>query len=159
MPKPPPGREPDPMASVVDRLLAQLPGLKGEPASVQGSFGPFPTVVGGTPSTRTLQKPTQRELIGVWIRVFLGLTLGIMMAAWPYSRICGTPLLGYLGAVVAVGLAGGWAAAAAWRFRSGLAHVLSLILLLYGIMLAIAELLPRTGYALNQATWRCVLPG
>lgn len=155
MAKTPPGREPDPMARVVDRLLAQLPGLQGEPAAVRASVTPFPTVVGGGSSSRAALDPTQSEVIGVWIRLVLGLSLGIMMGSWPYSRACGFPLFGYFGAVIIVMLAGGWAALAAWRFRSGLAHVVSLLLVLYGIALASAEVFPRSGYAVDRATWFC----
>jgi hypothetical protein len=78
-----------------------------------------------------------------------------MMAGWPYLRTCGFPLFGYLGAVVTVIMAGGWAAVASWRYRSALAHVVSLILVFYGMTLVVAELLPRTGYAVDQATWQC----
>jgi hypothetical protein len=157
MPKPPPGREPDPMARVVDRLLAQLPGLQGEPALSQGSRSRFPTVVGHASATPRLQEATQSELIGVWMRLLLGLSLGMMMARWPYSRTCGLPLFGYLSAVVTVMLAGVWAAAAAWKFRTALAHIVALILVVYSVLLVAAELLPRTGYALYQATWLCPL--
>jgi hypothetical protein len=87
--------------------------------------------------------------------VLLGLSLGVMLAAWPYLQTCGEPLLGYLGAVCTVVTAGGWAAVAAWRHRAGLAHIVSLILVFYGIMLAAAVVLPRTGYAVDQATWVC----
>jgi hypothetical protein len=164
MPKPPPGREPDPMASVVDRLLAQLPGLQGAPVVAPERPSQFPAVVGrastvvGRASTRQTQAPTQSEVIGVWIRVLLGLSLGFMMARWPYLQTCGAPLLGYLSAVGTIMLAGGWAAVAAWRHRAGLAHIVSLILVFYGILLAAAEVLPRTGYVERQATWVCEDP-
>jgi hypothetical protein len=46
-------------------------------------------------------------------------------------------------------------AIAAWRNRIALAHVLSLNLILYGLMLAMAEILPRTGYAMRHASWQC----
>lgn len=159
MPKPPPGPEPDPMARVVDRLLAQLPGLQAEPVYAQPSTNRFPALVGrsstsATP-TRRLHEPTQSEVIGVWIRVILGLSLGIMMSGWPYATTCGLPLFGYFSAVITVMLAGLWAAMAAWRFRSGLAHVVALVLLLYGLTLGMAEVLPRTGYAAEPATWFC----
>jgi hypothetical protein len=36
-----------------------------------------------------------------------------------------------------------------------LVHLLALILVLYGVMLGGAELLPRTGYAVDQANWVC----
>jgi hypothetical protein len=78
-----------------------------------------------------------------------------MMAAWPYGRSCGLPLLFYLGAILIVIVSGAWAAAASWRYRIGLAHIVSLTVLLYGITIAAAELLPRTGYAVNHASWQC----
>jgi hypothetical protein len=148
------------MARVVDRLLAQLPGLQVEPVYSPASKGTsrFPAVVGGSASgtvTRRLHEPTQSEVIGVWIRVILGLSLGIMMSRWPYATTCGLPLFGYFSAVLTVILAGLWAATAAWRFRSGLAHVVALVLLVYGLALGMAEVLPRTGYAMDQATWLC----
>lgn len=146
------------MARVVDRLLAQLPGLQAEPAYSQASASRFPAVVGGTSPARRFDEPTQSETIGVWIRVILGLSLGIMMSSWPYATTCGLPLFGYLSAVSTVMLAGLWAATAAWRFRSGLAHVVALVLLLYGLTLGMAEVLPRTGYAIEQATWLCEEP-
>jgi hypothetical protein len=143
------------MARVVDRLLAQLPGLNAEPIQAHYGATRFPAVVGGTPVTRRLHEPTQGELIGVWIRVILGLSLGLMMSAWPYPTACGLPLFGYLAAVLTIMLAGVWAGVAAWRCQSGLAHIVALVLVLYGMTLATAELLPRTGYALDQATWLC----
>jgi heme A synthase len=91
----------------------------------------------------------------MWFQVLLGLSLGIMMGWWPYSRECGFPLLGYIGAVTTVILAGAWAASASWKLRSGLAHIIALILIFYGVMLAASVLLPRTGYAVDQATWTC----
>jgi hypothetical protein len=154
MPKPSPGHEPDPMASVVDRLLAQLPGLQGQPdlsRTAPRQVGQYATTV----STMRDQSASQRQLLGVWGRVLLGLALGVMMAGWPYLRTCGFPLVGYLGAVVTVIMSGGWAAVASWKYRSALAHLVSLILVVYGITLVVAELLPRTGYAVDQATWQC----
>jgi hypothetical protein len=95
------------------------------------------------------------DLLGPWARLVLGLALGTMMAWWPYPRTCGIPLAGYMTAVFTVVLGGGWAAVSAWRYRASLAHVLSLILVFYGMMLMAAELLPRTGYAVDQANWQC----
>jgi hypothetical protein len=97
----------------------------------------------------------QGQPLGAWIRVLLALALGMTMAGWPYLRTCGLPLFGYLGAVGIVVVAGGWAAVASWRHRIALAHVVSLVLVLYGVMLGLAELLPRIGYAVTHATWQC----
>jgi hypothetical protein len=152
MPKPAPGQQPDPMAGVVDRLLAQLPGLQGASQAPRVAARP-----GGAPGSpiQYLEASPHEDLIGPWGRVVLGLALGTMMAWWPYSRACGFPLAGYLGAITTVIVAGGWAAVGSWRHRTSLAHIVSLIVMLYGVMLGAAELLPRTGYAVDQSTWQC----
>jgi hypothetical protein len=143
------------MAGIVDRLLAQLPGLQGQPEPPR-STPVRPGTYSGLTSTMTrVPESGQPQVIGMWIRVLLGLSLGVMMGWWPYSRVCGLPLLGYLGAVTTVMLAGTLAATASWRVRSGLAHTIALLLVFYGMMLAGSELLPRTGYAVDQATWTC----
>jgi hypothetical protein len=155
MPKPPPG--PDPMARVVDRLLAQLPGLQGGhnpvPEEARRSYMPEPRTTTGA---RLIEPPTP---IGVWGRVVLGVALGVMMTGWPYFKDCGLPLFGYLLAVVAVVTAGGWAAVFAWQQRNAAAHVVALVLLLWGLALTADTLLPRTGYAATPATWQCGEPG
>jgi hypothetical protein len=82
-----------------------------------------------------------------------------MMAAYPYFRECGLPLFGYLCAVVTMVLAGGWVAVLSWQIRNEFAHMLSLALILWGLVLAADVLLPRTGYAAVPATWQCGEPG
>ena len=155
MPKPSSGREPDPMARVVDRLLSQLPGLQGaaEPAPpvFRSATGEIRVASG-----RYVEPPT---LIGLWGRVALGLMLGVMMTAWPYFRECGLPLFGYLAALVAVVVTGGWIAVTAWKLRNGIAHILALVLLFWGLTLTADELLSRTGYVAVQSTWQCGEPG
>ena len=125
------------MSGVVDRLLAQLPGLQGEapsPRAISHQGASF----GSSSSIHTVPPPME-DLLGPWARLLLGLALGTMMAWWPYPRTCGFPLAGYLTAVFTVVLGGGWAAVSAWRYRASLAHVLSLILVFYGMMLVAAE--------------------
>lgn len=155
MPKPVPSRpglQPDPMAGVVDRLLAQLPGLQDANARPAPRAG-LPVTVAGV-ATRN-ESGSQTARLSMWIRVMLGLTLAVTMGSWPYSRECGLQLFSYFGAVSMVSLAGVWAALASWRERGALAHVISLTLILYSILLAASELLPRTGYATEHATWTC----
>jgi heme A synthase len=100
----------------------------------------------------------QRRMLGMWFRVALALSLAVTMGWWPYNRSCGFPLLGYLSAVTTVIVAGIWAAMAAWKVRSGLAHTIALILVLFGFVLAGSELLTRNGYAVDRATWQCEDP-
>lgn len=158
MPKPLPGREPDPMARVVDRLLSQLPGLQGGPdaaATVRRS------AVDTRPyaELRTSQPRSQHAHLGLWIRLVLGLALGAMILGWPYFRGCGLPLFGYLTTVAVVLVVAGWAAVSAWHLRSGIAHILSLMLFFWGAVLTANALLPRTGYAAVSASWQCGEPG
>lgn len=145
------------MAGVVDRLLAQLPGLQQSPTAARTSsrlaFAPVSTTM-ATPVREPTISPGQ--WVGVWGRVLLGLSLGVMMASWPYARSCGLPLFGYLGALFIVILTGLWAASSSWKYRVGLAHIVALCVVLYGITLGAAELLPRTGYAVDHASWQCV---
>jgi hypothetical protein len=151
MPKPTPGPTPDPMAGVVDRLLAQLPGLQGQVAPARMPLRPgVPVMVVGGGRSNIETKP-----LGLWVRVLLGLILAVTMGWWPYSRDCGLPLVSYLAAVSVVLLAGLWSATASWKGRSALAHIISLTVILYGVLLTASELLPRTGYAVQRATWSC----
>jgi hypothetical protein len=77
------------------------------------------------------------------------------MILWPYPHPCGWALLGYLGAVAAVLLAAAWIAFASWRMRNGVAHVLSLVLFYWGLVLAAEQVLPRIGYAADHGAWSC----
>lgn len=90
---------------------------------------------------------TRGALFGVGLRLALAVALGVAIVFWPYRAACGLDLLGYLGAVGTVILAGGWTAVWTWRHRSPRAHVASLLLVGWGLALAAAEILPRAGYA------------
>jgi hypothetical protein len=157
MPKPVPrrGPEPDPMAGIVDRLLAQLPGLQQQPEPSRPAGGLRTTPYFTSTITTSPAAGSQNQVLSVWLRVLLGLSLGIMMEWWPYSRACGLPLFGYLAAVSTVTVSGIWAASGTWRVRTGLGHTLALVLVFYGMLLGASELLPRTGYAVERATWTC----
>ncbi len=163
MPKTPPGRRPDPMAREVDRLLTRLAQI-GPQAHGNGAAHATAPVGGKVTPTQFVgiassdATPTRSRLLALWARVLLGATLGVVMTQWPYPHSCDLPLLGYLGAVTMVILAGSWLAFASWRLRSGPAHILSLILVYWGIVLAAEQALPRIGYAADGASWRCAAP-
>ncbi len=96
---------------------------------------------------------------GVFARLMLAVVLGLAMLFWPYSARCGPGLFAYLFASAMVGVGGVWSAVWTWRHRSSQAHVLSLLLVVWGLVLAGLEVLPRIGYSIpttaHPATWMC----
>jgi hypothetical protein len=154
MPKPSRGAGPDPLAREVDRLLAQLSGIGGHRAEPGSRPDPQRRITRVSTSTST-SAVSRADRAGLWARVGLGAGLGGLMTQWPYPHGCGGPLAGYLGAVSVVVLAGIWIGVVSWRLRSGAAHVLGFLLLLWGILLAAERVLPRVGYAAERASWQC----
>jgi hypothetical protein len=96
---------------------------------------------------------------GVYARLTLAVAVGVGIIFWPYANRCGLGLAGYLGAVAAVIIAGAWSAVWTFRHRAGRAHFLSLLLVLWGLILASIDVLPRIGYAKptteHPASWVC----
>jgi hypothetical protein len=96
---------------------------------------------------------------GVYARLTLAVAVGVGIIFWPYANRCGLGLAGYLGAVGAVVVSGVWSAVWTFRHRAGRAHTLSLLLVLWGLILAGLDVLPRIGYAVptteHPAAWRC----
>lgn len=98
-----------------------------------------------------------------FLRLTLAAALGIGILFWPYPKECGVQLGGYLVAVGGVALAGLWSSVWTWRHRTARAHVLSLMLVVWGLALGAVEVLPRVGYAKPDAVrrggWSCVAAG
>lgn len=133
----------------VDRLLNQLPTHREEQ---QAAAAPkrSPAAV---PAGAAQEGGGSR--LGTWARVALGLLVGIGMPLWPYDHGCGIKLFLYLGGVVTVVVAGVWSGLSSWKRRMGVAHVLSQLLVIWGLVLAARVVLPRVGYAKEAATWFC----
>lgn len=114
-----------------------------------------------TPAARAEAVAVQKSTttLGVMLRLTLATALGVGMVFWPYEVRCGGGLFLYLGAVGVLIGAGVWSAVWSWRHRSGRAHILSLLLGLWGGTLAGLEVLPRLGYAIpteaHPASWMC----
>ncbi len=145
------GRDWDKEMAEVDKLLQKLPYGDPPPSAssaptVKRSAAGAPAVDGG---------PTGREWLGTWSRVVLGLLIGIGMTQWPYTHGCGLRLFFYLIGVVTVIVAGVWSSISSWRRRLGFAHLLAQGLIIWGLVLAAREVLPRVGYARTQAPWLC----
>ena len=93
------------------------------------------------------EKQSRTSTLGVMVRLLLSVALGVGMIFWPYEARCGLGLLGYLLAVGVLIGAGAWSSVWAWRHRAGKAHVLSLLIVVWGTILGAQEILPRVGYA------------
>jgi hypothetical protein len=109
--------------------------------------------------TRIAEVQRTTTTFGVFARLMLAVALGLAMLFWPYSARCGPGLFAFLFASGMVVVGGVWSAVWTWRHRSAQAHVLSLLLVVWGLVLAGLEILPRTGYAApdaqHPATWMC----
>jgi hypothetical protein len=155
----------DAMAREVDKLLRKLPGadpyLRGDPEPPVS--GPRPAVTSGSsPGVRVRSGPrpprpaTRIQQIAVWVRVFLAVLLGVLVLQWPYARACGLGLGLYLTGLFAVLLGGTWGGVWSWRYRMGLAHTASLLVICWGVALGAHEVLQRNGYAATVRTWQCI---
>lgn len=130
----------------VDRLLNQLPTHREEQQAAASAKR--------TPAAPAAAAPEGSRL-GTWARVALGLLVGIGMPLWPYDHGCGIKLFLYLGGVLTVVVAGVWSGLSSWKRRMGVAHALSQLLVIWGLILAAGVVLPRVGYAKEAATWFC----
>ena len=104
----------------------------------------------------------EREATRTWpafLRLALASALGVGILFWPYPKTCGLELFGYLAAVTAVVGGGFWSSVWTWKHRTARAHVLSLLLVIWGLVLGALEVLPHAGYARADATrpagWSC----
>lgn len=80
-------------------------------------------------------------------RLVLVAALGVALALWPYERECGSGLFGFLGVELMIVVGGIWVAFTTWRYRLPRMHTVSLFIILGGLTLLAAEVLPRAGYA------------
>jgi hypothetical protein len=131
---------------------ALLPTQKGKPGRPSKAAPAAPAAADAPPARKT-------STLGVLARLVLAIGLGVAIMFWPYSTKCGLGLFGYLAATLVIIVAGGWSAIWSWRHRSATGHVLSLLLILWGGLLAAQQVLPRVGYAkpdpVHPAFWMC----
>ena len=93
---------------------------------------------------------TRAAVIGSSARLVLVLALGAALVMWPYSRACGSGWFGYVGVEGMIVAGGVWVGITTWRARLAKLHVLSLFVVLAGLVLIAAEVLPRIGYAVSD---------
>ena len=118
----------------------------------------FPEKPGARPSQQA-QVAADRAATSSWpaiLRLVLSVALGVGILFWPYANRCGVGLSGYLVAVAAVVGSGVWSAVWTWKHRTGRAHALSILLIVWGLILGAQDVLPRIGYAKQSLPWSCV---
>jgi hypothetical protein len=134
------------LESMSDSALIPAPAKSAPPAAKAA-------VVAERATTRTWP---------AFVRLALATALAVGILFWPYPSRCGPGLAGYLVAVSAVTVGGLWSSVWTWRHRTARAHVLSLLLVVWGLVLGAMEVLPHMGYAKADVTrpvgWACVAP-
>lgn len=160
-----PDRDWDKELSKIDKQLASLSDdallgptpvqLPGRPASSASPSSPSSSPpahrsaprAAASPQANASAEPKATTSWGVYARLTLSVALGVGMVLWPYPARCGPGLAGYLAAVVVVVTSGIWSSIWTWRHRASHAHMLSLLIILWGLILGSIEVLPRIGYA------------
>jgi hypothetical protein len=145
----------------IDKLIASGPSPAPAQLPAKGkAAGPAPSGgkreagagAGGAGAGRQ-----ERIAVVLWFSLATLMGVGLTFL-WPYARECGLGLGGYLGAIGAFGLASMWSTIWSWRTRNAAVHFLSIGLLGWSAFLGAREVLPRIGYAKQNATWQCVAP-
>jgi hypothetical protein len=126
----------------------------------------IPAAPASAPAAQRTAVAAERESTRTWpafLRLALASALGVGILFWPYPKQCGPELVGYLVAVAAVVVGGLWSSVWTWKHRTARAHVLSLLLVIWGLVLGTIEVLPHVGYAKADPTrpvgWSCAAPG
>jgi hypothetical protein len=135
-----PPRDWDRELADIDRVIDKGPGPAGTPARLPAPGSP-PVHKGSVART--------------WFWVVLALLLAVALPIWPYGKDCGLQFFFYLGATMLALLAGVAGALSSWVARRGLAHVLSLVVVVWAGVMGATEVLPRVGYAAQSKTWLC----
>src|SRR3954462_1907720 len=123
----------------IDRAIA-----KQQPAT-GGSVQP-----GSPPVT-----PQRRFVALTWFWTVIAVLLGVALLLCPVDRNCGIRLIFFIGAGSLALLAGVIGALNSWAHRRGLAHLLSLLVIVFAGVMLMREILPRAGYAREARDWTC----
>jgi hypothetical protein len=137
----------------IDRAIEKqgVPAPQGSPPAVPPGAVPPPARIpgAGEPSL------ARGSVAMTWFWMGLAVLLAAALPLWPYGKGCGLQLFFYLGAATLALLAGVTGAVHSWRTRRGLAHLVSLLVVVFAGVMGAREVLPRTGYAAQAQTWLC----
>ena len=105
---------------------------------------------------RGIGVPDSITTVRMWVG--LGVALAVAMPFWPYPKTNAWWVVFYMFAVAMVVVTGVWSARLTWATRLGIAHIVALTIVLWGITLAAEETLPLMGYANIDAASICAAP-
>lgn len=147
------------LASVSDeQLLAQNTAAQRAPLAAPASAKSAPAAKAAAVLAPTHQP---RRWIA-WAQLSVAIAAGAGLWFWPWATRCGLNAMSFTAATGAVMALGLWSAVGSWRHRQGLAHVLSFVVMVWGLVLGAREVLPRMGYAIptieRPAGWGCEAP-
>lgn len=102
---------------------------------------------------------TRRRFVALtWFWTGLAIVLAVALAVWPYDKNCGLRLIFFLGAGGIALLAGILGALASWSHSRALAHLISLLVIVWSGVMVVREILPRVGYTRESRDWTCPPP-
>src|SRR5215210_7723845 len=106
--------------------------------------------------TRAGRPVASRRFVALtWFWTGLAVVLGVALLLWPYDKNCGIRLIFFIGAGGLALLAGVIGALNSWAHHRGLAHLLSLLVIVFAGVMLMREILPRAGYARESRDWTC----
>lgn len=146
-------RDWDKEMAAIDQVIA-----KGGYVAPSGGSAPAPQGGGASAPAAPSVPGGRRAWLGMWVRTLLVVGLAVGLNAWPWSHYCGWRVYWYVTGISILALASLWVMLVSWRRRSGLTHILGLLLLGYAVWLGAVEVLPRIGYAKVQKSWSCAVP-
>jgi hypothetical protein len=127
--------------TVLRKISREFDGLPPEPSEAQRRAR-------REIERRTLDLQRRRNvLLGTIGRMVLVTTLGVAINFWPYEHACGVGLIGYMAAESLIVVGGLWSVVWTWQQRMPRIHALAMAVVLWGLILLAAQVLPRVGYA------------
>ncbi len=150
-----PPRDWDKELAEIDKIMARQGPAPGKPAPSGGGSAPALPAPRESGARAPAPRAGGRAALGQWVRVLAGVAVAAALVQWPYQHTCGMGLYAYVAAAAGVALVGTWGAVTSWNRRMGLAHLISLLVTVWGVGLVGKAWLDRTEYARHPATWSC----
>lgn len=149
------------LASVSDEQLLAQGAPQRAPLAAPGNAKNAPASAKGSAVSSAAPARSPKSWVA-WVQLSVAIAAGVGLWFWPWQTRCGLNAMSFTAATGAVTALGLWSAVGSWRHRQGLAHILSFVVMIWGLVLGAREVLPRMGYAIptvaRPAGWSCEAP-